>query len=220
MSSIYFYSSSMALVRVREHVNPLAKRYQSVAPLPDWAQVYGDLSRPLHIDIGCARGRFVQQMAPQFSDWNFLGLEIREPLVIAANEWRDEQGCDNLHFLFCNANNTLRPLLESLPDGIVQRVSIQFPDPWFKKKHHKRRVVQPSLVQDLADYMPSGAMLFIQSDILDVATEMRDRFAANPVFQNQSEAWLADNPMPLPTEREIATLRDNDPVYRIIFTHV
>ncbi len=207
----------MALVRVREHVNPLAKRYQLPVSLPQWSDVFADGLRPLHIDIGCARGRFLQQMAPRQPDWNFLGLEIREPLVIAANQWRDAQALDNLHFLFCNANNMLRPLLESLPAGVVQCVSIQFPDPWFKKKHHKRRVVQPPLVQDLADYMPPGAMLFIQSDILDVATEMRARFAAHPAFQNQALDWLPDNPMLLPTEREIATLRDHDPVYRMVF---
>jgi tRNA (guanine-N7-)-methyltransferase len=209
----------MALVRVREHVNPLAKRYQAIAPLPQWSAVFADRSRPLHIDIGCAKGRFLQQMAPLQPDWNWLGLEIREPLVLAANEWRDAKELTNLHFLFCNANNTLRPLLASLPAGIVQRVSIQFPDPWFKKKHHKRRVVQPPLVQDLADYMPCGATLFIQSDILAVATEMRDRFAANAAFQNQSATWLTENPMALPTEREVATLRDHDPVYRMVFIH-
>jgi tRNA (guanine-N7-)-methyltransferase len=207
----------MALVRVREHVNPLAKRYQTAAPIPDWAGAFGNLTKPLHIDIGCARGRFLLQMATLQPEWNFLGLEIREPLVTQANEFRDEAGLGNLHFMFGNANNTLRPLLETLPAGIVQRVTIQFPDPWFKNKHHKRRVVQPPLVQDLADFMPSGAMLFIQSDILDVATEMRDRFVENAAFQNQSDDWLAVNPMPLPTEREESTLRHNDPVYRVVF---
>jgi tRNA (guanine-N7-)-methyltransferase len=209
----------MALVRVREHVNPLAKRYQSAAPIPQWESVWADRAKPLHIDIGCARGRFLHQMAPLQPDWNFLGLEIREPLVTQANEWRDQEGLRNLHFMFGNANNTLRPLLETLPAGIVQRVSIQFPDPWFKQKHRKRRVVQPPLVQDLADCMPAGSMLFIQSDILNVATEMRDRFAANQAFQDQSDDWLETNPMPLPTEREESTLRHNDPVYRMVFIH-
>jgi tRNA (guanine-N7-)-methyltransferase len=195
----------MALVRVREHVNPLAKRYQTAAPIPQWENVWADLTQPLHIDIGCARGRFLHQMAPLQPEWNFLGLEIREPLVTQANEFRDEAGWRNLHFMFGNANNTLRPLLETLPAGIVQQ------------KHRKRRVVQPPLVQDLADFMPIGAMLFIQSDILNVATEMRDRFAANAAFQNQSEDWLDVNPMPLPTEREESTLRHNDPVYRVVF---
>lgn len=210
----------MAVVRVREHVNPLAKKYQTPAPLPDWPAVLGDLQLPLHLDIGCARGRFVHEMALRCPDWNFIGLEIREPLVIQANEWRDEQGLRNLHFLYCNANNTLRPMLASLPIERLRRVSIQFPDPWFKHKHHKRRVVQVPLVQDLADFMPKDSELFIQSDILAVAVEMRDRFTDNPAFQPQATDWLAENPLPLPTEREIGVLQRNEPVYRMLFRRV
>lgn len=209
----------MSLVRVREHVNPLARRYQTPAAVPNWSEIYATLSQPLHLDIGCAKGRFVQKMAQITPDWNFLGLEIRELLVTQGNEWRDEQGLRNLHFLFCNANNTLRPLLASLPAGILQRVTIQFPDPWFKKKHHKRRVVQPALVQDLADYLPQGAIVFIQSDVLEVAEEMRTHFAANLAFELESPDWLETNPMPVPTERELATLRDGDPVYRTVLRH-
>jgi tRNA (guanine-N7-)-methyltransferase len=209
----------MALQRVREHVNPLAKCYQTPQPVPCWSDIFADFSRPLHLDIGCAKGRFIQQLATLDPTWNYLGLEIREPLVTAGNEWRDEQQLRNLHHLFCNANNTLRPIVESLPSGILQRVSIQFPDPWFKQKHRKRRVVQLPLVQDLADFMPAGSLLFIQSDILDVAIEMRDRFAANPAFIRQSEPWIEPNPMPLPTEREISVLQKGEPVYRMTFQH-
>ncbi|NJM47934.1 MAG: tRNA (guanosine(46)-N7)-methyltransferase TrmB [Alkalinema sp. RU_4_3] len=207
----------MALARVREHVNPLSGKYKTPSTAPDWEGVYADFSKPLHLDIGCARGKFLMEMADRFPDWNYLGLEIREPLVIQANEYRDEMNLGNLHFLFCNANNSLRPLLESLPAEILKRVSIQFPDPWFKKRHQKRRVVQPPLVRDLADLMPSGSELFIQSDVLDVAVEMRDRFQAAPEFAITSPAWLDPNPMPIPTERELATLKYNDPVYRSLF---
>jgi tRNA (guanine-N7-)-methyltransferase len=207
----------MSPARVREHVNPLANRYKIPAAIPDWQHVYDRFDRPLHIDIGCARGRFVQQMAEQAADWNFLGLEIREPLVADCNEWRDELGLRNLHFLFCNANNTLEPLLKTLPPGLLKCVSIQFPDPWFKRKQHKRRVVQPELVQDLATYMAPDTIVFIQSDVLEVAQEMRDRFSENPAFQAQSSDWLPENPMPVPTERELSTLKHHDPVYRMVF---
>ncbi len=210
----------MALVRVREHVNPLAKRYQSPTAIPQWESIYADWTRPLHLDIGCARGVFAQQMAQHQPDWNFLGLEIREPLVHQANEWRDAQGLRNLHYFFGNANNTIAPLLKSLPDGILQYVSIQFPDPWFKRKHQKRRVVQPELVVDLAAYMPAGSILFIQSDVFEVAAEMRDRFAEQPKFQARSPDWLPENPLPIASERELSTLRHNDPVYRMVFDRI
>jgi tRNA (guanine-N7-)-methyltransferase len=210
----------MAIVRVREHVNPLALKYQTPVAAPDWQHIYPMLGQPLHLDIGCARGRFALQMAMARPDWNFLGLEIREPLVTQANEWRDEQGLSNLHYLYCNANNSLEPILKSLPTGVLQCVTIQFPDPWFKKRHQKRRVVQPGLVQDLAKYLSSGAIVFIQSDILDVANEMRDRFQDNTAFLLQNPEWSQENIMPIPTEREIGVLAVGEPVYRAVFKRI
>ncbi|NES96908.1 MAG: tRNA (guanosine(46)-N7)-methyltransferase TrmB [Desertifilum sp. SIO1I2] len=207
----------MARVRVREHVNPLAEKYQtSIAP-PQWENLYGKVQQPLHLDIGCARGRFVLKMAQALPQWNFLGLEIREPLVEEANQIRDQLGLINLHYLFCNANNSLQPLLVSLPTGVLQRVTIQFPDPWFKKRHQKRRVVQPELVEQLALALPEGAEVFLQSDVEEVALQMRSLFDESPVFQPTTAGWLETNPLPIPTEREIATLARNFPVYRALF---
>ncbi len=208
----------MPFVRVREHVNPLSRKYQIPAVPPAWREIYENLDQPLHLDIGCGRGRFVLQMAQQQPNWNFLGLEIREPLVEQAQSWRDELGLSNLHYLFCNANNSARPLLESLPSGVLQTVSIQFPDPWFKRKQQKRRVVQPELVEELAQFLVPGGTLFIQSDVVEVATDMRDRFDAHPAFQRQEPDWLPANPMPVATERETSTLERGEAVYRAVFT--
>lgn len=211
----------MAAVRVRQHVNPLAQKYQSPATLPDWEKVYPQPQAPLHLDIGCARGRFVLSMAKLEPNWNFLGLEIREPLVEEANQIRDELGLTNLHYLFCNVNNSLGFLLSSLPVGALQRVTIQFPDPWFKKRHAKRRMVQPELVAELADYLVPGGIVFLQSDIEALAIEMCEHFAAHPAFKRQGVGeWLAENPLAATTEREIATQRKGEAVYRAIFERV
>jgi len=183
----------------------------------DWEKVYADLTQPLHLDIGCGKGRFLLSMATLEPNWNFLGVEIREPLVQEANHWRHELGLTNLHYVFCNVNNSLRSLLSSLPSGTLQRVTIQFPDPWFKNRHAKRRVVQPQLVAELAAYLASEGIVFLQSDVKDVAEEMCDRFEAHPAFQGQGEQWLAQNPLPVPTEREKSTLSRGEPVYRAVF---
>jgi len=203
--------------RVRQHVNPFAIKYQTPVTPPDWSQIFDDPTRPLHLDIGCARGQFLHNFALIAPDWNFLGIEIREPLVLSALKQLDESGLRNLHFIFCNINNSLAPLLQSLPEGTLQRVSIQFPDPWFKKRHQKRRVTQPELVQQLADGLPSGGIVFLQSDVLEVEEDMCDRFSANPNFQRSSPDWLTENPMPVPTERETVTQEKGEPVYRALY---
>jgi len=208
----------LAKVRVRQHVNPLSIAYQTPVSQPDWHDIYENLEKPLHLDIGCAWGRFLQEMAQREPDWNYLGLEIREPLVDVALKTRDELGLKNLHYIFCNANNSLQPLLSSLPPGVLQRVSIQFPDPWFKKRHQKRRVVKPELVAELAVYLVTGGVVFLQSDVEPVAAQMRSMFAANHHFRQVHDTeWLGSNIFPVPTEREMATLEADKPVYRAMF---
>jgi tRNA (guanine-N7-)-methyltransferase len=208
----------MTPVRVRQHVNPLCHKYQKPLITPDWHCIYPNLDRPLHLDIGCARGRFLLEMAQIQPQINFLGVEIREPLVTEANSIRDRLNLTNLHYLFANINNSLPTLLESLPLKTLHYITIQFPDPWFKQRQAKRRVVQPELVNILAEYLPDGAIVFLQSDIESIAREMRDRFERHPSFQRQhEESWLANNPLPVATEREIATLAQNKPVYRALF---
>ena len=204
------------VVRVRNHVNPLSNKYQTpVSPL-DWEKIYAAPTfQPLHLDIGCGKGRFLLNMATLEPSWNYLGLEIREPLVQDANTWRDELGLTNLHYLFCNVNNSLK-LLSSLPPGTLQRVTIQFPDPWFKNRHSKRRLVQPDLVAELASYLSVGGVVFLQSDIEALAVEMCDRFSAHSAFQRQG-SWLAENPLPVPTEREKSTRSRGESVYRALF---
>jgi tRNA (guanine-N7-)-methyltransferase len=208
----------LSVVRVRQHVNPLSQKYQQPTQPPNWDKVYAEPTAPLHLDIGCGRGAFLLEMAQQHPDWNFLGLEIREPLVIQANLGQQETGLTNLHFLFCNANASLALLLASLPPGTLQRVTLQFPDPWFKKRHQKRRVLQPEVVEVLATYLISGGTVFLQSDVESVAAEMCDRVRDHPAFiQQGSEPWLSENPLNVATEREKMTLERGEPVYRAVF---
>ena len=207
----------MVRVRVRQHVNPLSHKFRQEVTFPDWSLIYDNLAQPLHLDIGSARGKFLLQMAAQFPQINFLGTEIREALVIEANNYCHDLGLKNLHFLFCNINVSLACLLESLPTGRLDWVSIQFPDPWFKRHHLKRRVVQPDLVKAIALFLNSQGQVFLQSDIEAVAREMLQRFQENPDFVlAHGTPWLAENIFPVPTEREIATYRKNQAVYRAL----
>ncbi|MFM7559333.1 MAG: tRNA (guanosine(46)-N7)-methyltransferase TrmB, partial [Cylindrospermopsis raciborskii] len=63
----------MPLIRVRQHVNPLARKFQTPIDPPIWGQVFSQTNQPLHLDIGAGRGRFLLQMAQRELNWNFLG---------------------------------------------------------------------------------------------------------------------------------------------------
>jgi tRNA (guanine-N7-)-methyltransferase len=204
-------------MRVRQHVNPLSAKFQQAIVLPEWQQCFAHLDRPLHLDIGSARGTFLLEMAQLHPEWNFLGTEIRQSLVEEANDRAREQNLTNLYYLFCNINQHAPALLESLPPGSLQYVTVQFPDPWFKKRHQKRRVLQPELVSQLARFMVPGSLFFLQSDVEVVILEMIERVQENPAFQRLEPDWIPDNPLKVPTERERSVLRRNLPVYRVQF---
>ncbi len=205
-------------IRMRQHVNPLTRKFQQPLLVPNWQEVYARSDRPWHLDIGSARGKFLLDMAQLNPEVNFLGIEIRQQLVNSANQTRDQLGLTNLHYLFGNMNSSAKILLESLPENSLKTISVQFPDPWFKKKHHKRRVIQPELVAILVDHLLEGGQVFLQSDIEAVAVEMRDRFAANPLLiQQHTTVWLDANPLPVPTERELYVLNQHLPVYRVLY---
>jgi tRNA (guanine-N7-)-methyltransferase len=113
--------------------NPLKRSSQQPLKLPDdWlASAFSDPSLPLHIDIGCDRGRFCLGMAECTAGENFLGIEIREKPVKAALDALAETSLTNCAFLHANANRHLSELHQPHLQGVaVTTISLNFPDPW------------------------------------------------------------------------------------------
>lgn len=204
----------MPRVRVHQHVNPLSPYYRQMPEPLRLTEVFANSQLPLHLDIGCARGRFILKLAARTADWNFLGVEIREPLVAEANETAAEQQLTNLRYAFCNAMIGLSRLLENVPEGTLQMVTIQFPDPWFKKKHAKRRMVDAKLVADVSEQLATDGLIYVQTDIAFLAAEISDLFAASPQLV---EAPLVGDLFPIKTERELAVESNGLPIYRKLY---
>ena len=213
--------------RARQHVNPLAEKFQRPTELsPEWpADVFDDLSKPLFLDIGCSRGGFLVDIAKSRpDDYNYLGLEIRPIVVYLAKERIQKHKLQGrLDFVGCNANVDLERLLNTADaKGKLQIAAIQFPDPHFKERHKKRRVVTPELVTTLAKFMPEGAIVFLQSDIQSVLDEMRHEFRQQEQYFNDDvanvEEYQEENFTGHPTEREVSVLEKGLPVYRTTFT--
>jgi tRNA (guanine-N7-)-methyltransferase len=204
----------MPRVRVHQHVNPLAPFYRFTPEPIELEEIFADAGRSLFLDIGCARGRFILRMAELETGQNFLGVEIREPLVAEGNRLAQAANLNNLHYEFCNAMMALDKLLEKLPEGILQTVTIQFPDPWFKKKHAKRRMVNPELVETVVRHLAAGGKIFVQTDIEFLAGEMFDLFRSR---EDLRELSIEENPFPVKTEREKAVEEKGLPVFRTMF---
>ena len=205
---------------MRQHVNPLSRFFQLPLQLPAPKQLFERPEQPIHLDIGCARGRCLLGLAEQQTHWNHLGVEIRRPLVQSAD--RDAQASEhgNVRVLFCNANISLEGWMGALPQDRLQRVSIQFPDPWFKRRHRKRRVLQPPLLLAIAAALAPGRELFLQSDVPEVIEPMVALTELSGCFErpaNDARPWRLDNPLPVPTERERYVLEQALPIYRVLY---
>mmetsp|Transcript_15676 Transcript_15676/g.15806 ORF Transcript_15676/g.15806 Transcript_15676/m.15806 type:complete len:307 (-) Transcript_15676:112-1032(-) len=214
--------------KVRQHVNPLASRFQIPIKLtPDWMQrSFKNPCLPLYLDIGCSKGTWAMHMGSNHTDVNYLGLEIRRPVVEECLRRRDMSGLSNVHFMYANANIDLDNIMETAQHVCdIKGVTIHFPDPHFKKRHKKRRVLTPTLVDILADRLSPNSYVFIQSDILDVMEDMLSHLQAHSYFSlapNYHLNLLTHNPplTSVQTEREIATIAKNMPVYRMKFIRI
>ncbi|BAT96907.1 tRNA (guanine-N(7)-)-methyltransferase [Vigna angularis] len=221
------YNLDMGHLRIRQHVNPLSASFSVPAQVPDWNHVFADPMLPLMVDIGCGSGRFLMWLAKRTpKKRNFLGLEIRERIVKRAETWAKDLALNNIHFMFANATISFKQLVESYPGPLVL-VSILCPDPHFKKRHHKRRVLQKPLVGAIVDNLMPGGQVFVQSDVLQVALDMRNQFdevealkhidVSNPAMLCDSEGWLLSNPMGIRTEREIHAELEGAKIFRRLY---
>lgn len=218
-------------LKVRQHVNPLSSRYQVPLELDNnWrSDAYKAPFNNYIVDIGCAKGTWALKAAQSNKNINILGLEIRRPVVEFALKRKVKWNLNNVHFLSCNANVDLENILSSITrpqktsnSSKIDMVCLQFPDPHFKKKHKKRRVVNSELVETIARHLEYGAQVFLQSDILDVEEDMIENFSSSPYFTVDSAYKLNNletniNPTKIETEREIATFNKKLPVYRFLF---
>ena len=204
---------------MRQHVNPLSSFFQRTLDLPDPNDLFDNDDLPIHLDIGCARGKFLLELALSEPSWNYLGIEIRNKLVLSAEKERCDLGIGNLRFLYCNANISLEDWFSRLKPDQLKRVSIQFPDPWFKRRHYKRRVLQPSLLISIAKSFVPGSDLFIQSDVLSVIQPMIDLIEASKCFDQEKSfyEWLQVNPFLVMSEREVYAKRNKLPIYRVLY---
>ncbi len=191
---------------MRQHVNPLSKNFDEFERIPPLIDMFGDSQLNLHLDVGCAAGDFLFDLALANNNWNYLGIEIRERLVKTAKLKVLKKEIKNLYFVFGNANNILNNFQSKFITKNVKSISFNFPDPWFKKRHHKRRVIQPKFINILSNSMQKGSLIFIKTDVKDLFEYMDYTLSNNFNFKkintkdfNYSESF---NPNKLQTTRE------------------
>jgi len=191
---------------MRQHVNPLSSNFNKIEKIPSLNEMFSDSKLNLHLDIGCASGEFLFDLALTNTSWNYFGIEIREKLVKNAKLKVVEREFKNLYFVFGNANNILNHVQSKFIIKNLKSISFNFPDPWFKKRHHKRRVIQPEFINFLSDSLQKGTLIFIKTDVKDLFNYMNSTLSSNSYFKtiDKKDFNYADsfNPNKVKTNRE------------------
>ncbi|MGY6586976.1 MAG: tRNA (guanosine(46)-N7)-methyltransferase TrmB [Wenzhouxiangella sp.] len=142
---------------------------------------------PLIVEIGCGNGQAMAWMANNEPEHNFVGIEVHEPGVGRLLRSLHDQGSSNVRVAMRDAVEVLEQ--QVLPASLDQ-VRIYFPDPWHKKRHHKRRLIQPPFLELLAERIKPGGLLHLATDWAPYAEWMLEALAEVPVFRNQGSPFL------------------------------
>ena len=209
---------------MRQHVNPLSRNFNEFERVPSLIELFGDSKLTLHLDIGCAAGEFLFDLALVNTSWNYLGIEIRERLVKTAKLKVQEREIKNLYFVFGNAYNILNDVQSKFILENLKSISFYFPDPWFKKKHYKRRVIQPDFINMLSNSLKIGSLIFIKTDVKDLFDYMDCTILSNLNFKNIDKKEFnyskSFNPNKIKTNREKLVIDNKLDIFESIYIKI
>ena len=126
-----------------------------------WHEVFGN-NNPLHIEAGTGKGRFIIGMAKQNPSINYIGIELFDSVIVSALETilEEEGGIPNLRLLRVNAKD----LTEFFEKGEVDRLYLNFSDPWPKKRHAKRRLTHDTFLKLYESVLPENGEIHFKTD--------------------------------------------------------
>jgi tRNA (guanine-N7-)-methyltransferase len=197
-------------VRIRQHVNPLKSDFFGI-PLAALALPAGV---PVEVELGSAEAWFLMDRATEVPAAHYVGVEIRRELAWAANEESARRGLANVHCVFANMTVDLPRLFGP---GSVTRFHLNFPDPWFKSRQHKRRVMSPGLVRDLRTLLAPGGEVHVATDIFELALDAMAELEGP--LANQAGPWsfLRDSPFQARSRRERQCHDEGTRIWRMAY---
>jgi tRNA (guanine-N7-)-methyltransferase len=185
-------------------IRPPASAFDPRALMPGAAETW--------LEIGFGGGEHMAAQAAKRPDVLVIGAEPFQNGVASALRHIDEAQLDNVRV----HDGDVRELLGRMPDASLSRAFILFPDPWPKTRHHKRRIVQPDLVAELARLLSPGGRLRFASDVAHYVDWSLEKILANPAFRWTAEAacdWRSPPADHVTTRYEEKRLGDCAPVF-------
>ncbi|SDT05409.1 tRNA (guanine-N(7)-)-methyltransferase [Halopseudomonas xinjiangensis] len=152
---------------------------------------------PRTLEIGFGMGQSLLEMAQAAPEQDFIGVEVHRPGVGSLLNGVLNAGVDNIRVFDCDAIEVLN---RCIPDGSLDRVLLFFPDPWHKKKHNKRRIVQLAFAEALRQKLKVGGVFHMATDWQPYAEHMLEVMSAAPGYRNLAEDGTY---VPRPEERPV-----------------
>ena len=185
------------------------------AGLVDFRTVFGRTA-PLEVEIGAGQGGFAIDHARAHPEIDLVAVEIRKKLAAWIEDRRQRAGLENLRVLHGDGKVLLPRLLAP---ASVDVFHIQFPDPWWKKRHHGRRLVEDAFSILLYRLLRPGGLLEVRTDVEDRGVEMAEVLEAVGFENRFGPGGLAPrDPDEVPSTRERGYLARGQPIYRYRFT--
>jgi tRNA (guanine-N7-)-methyltransferase len=202
--------------RAFAELGPLFLLPYTPAPL-DLTAAFGGRAAPTVLEIGFGMGEATAHIATVLPETNFLCCEVHEPGVGALLKRIGEQSIPNIRICAHDAVDVLDHMLQP---GTLAGVHIFFPDPWHKKRHNKRRLIQAEFVTKLARHLQPGGYLHCATDWQPYAEQMLEVLSQEPLLRNTAEAY-AEKPHYRPlTKFENRGLKLGHGVWDLVFTRV
>ena len=203
-------------MRIRQHVNPLKSDLLDIADVP---RIEVEPGRALEVELGSAEAHFLYDRARVDPTTMFVGVEIRRELVEAVNVACATAGPANVRSVFANMSVDMGRLFR---DASVRRFFLNFPDPWFKSRQHKRRVIGPGLMAAIGRALAPGGELYVQTDIFALALDAMAALEAEPGFVSAAGGWtfLRASPYEAKSRRERQCETEGVRVWRLLYAKV
>jgi tRNA (guanine-N7-)-methyltransferase len=184
------------------------------APAPiDFARVFGRAA-PRILEIGCGMGETTARIAQAMPGVDFVGIEVHAPGVGSLLKQIEESALSNLRLI---QHDAVEVVATMIPPSSLAGVHVFFPDPWPKKRHHKRRLLQRAFVHELALRLAPGGYLHVATDWEEYAQQILDTLAAEPLLENAA-AGFAPRPAYRPlTKFEARGMKLGHGVWDVIF---
>ena len=182
------------------------------SPKPlDFALLFGR-EAPIVFEIGFGNGDSLVAQAAASQEKNFVGVEVHDPGIGHCLSKAHDAGISNLRLI---AHDAIEVLEEQIPEASLQRINLYFPDPWPKKRHHKRRIVQARFLDLCERLLETGGTMHIATDWANYAGHIDEIFAADARFScTERREHDGDDPLERPmTKFEKRGLREGNRIH-------